>query len=163
MIINPSNQIYARTKTPVPRHDDNDPIHAQITHQFLTALFPLPCLTNLLLHFPCPIECFCGDTEPRNMAQNCNMPCTGDSRVACGGKDAMSLFKTKNSCPSPTPTPEHPSPTPPRPSPKPTLGDDSANGAKLIGCYEDDARRRVLHADKTVSSNMNAEVRGVLV
>lgn len=69
-----------------------------------------------------------------------------------------------NSCPTPTPTPEKPTATLPDSGPNPmlprdVLGDDSARGAELLACFEDDHDLRVLDGSKTVSDNMSAEVR----
>jgi len=43
-------------------------------------------------------ECWCGDTEPPQSsytaAAQCNMPCSGDETLMCGGGSVLNLYKT---------------------------------------------------------------------
>ena len=40
-------------------------------------------------------ECFCGnDYADYGTADNCNLPCTGNSAAICGGDWALSVYKT---------------------------------------------------------------------
>jgi hypothetical protein len=37
-------------------------------------------------------ECYCGQSLPTVTADQCNMPCTGNSAEICGGPNALSVY-----------------------------------------------------------------------
>ena len=40
-------------------------------------------------------ECYCGDSgyDLFGTSTDCNIPCSGDSKVICGGDNALSVYK----------------------------------------------------------------------
>ncbi|CAM9113470.1 unnamed protein product [Phaeothamnion confervicola] len=62
-------------------------------------------------------ECLCGQDDQYNKygpAENCDMPCTGDVTMTCGGDSALSIWQLTDVTrrPSPAPLPGSPSPAP---------------------------------------------------
>lgn len=81
-----------------------------------------------------PVECFCGGSEPTVKSTKCDIPCAGNDKVICGGRDLLTVFKRD--------------------------GDDGGSGGTLdhIGCYEDDGNNRIMTGEMLESSTMTPKV-----
>eukprot|EP00904_Undaria_pinnatifida_P009002 jgi/Undpi1/5231/HiC_scaffold_2.g00512.m2 len=110
-------------------------------------------------------ECFCGTETKFKSAVSSNQCgltyeslCTGDSTAACGGRDAISVYKRGDVDP-PAPTPAPITPTPPSPTPPPTDPPTTTSGSTYssVGCFRDSKRKRIM-SNKQTSGHMSAEV-----
>lgn len=133
-------------------------------------------------------QCFCGtasEFESATTSDGCGSTyeylCSGDSTVACGGFQAISIYEKTGATPAPTvvgtidPAPPTPAPTvvgtidpipptlPPNVPPTPSPADHSTpapapSSYAYEGCFVDSKSNRIM-GSKTTMSTMSAEVR----